>query len=279
VTNPLDQVSTWPVPNAAAAVVGPSGVVATTGDLTRRFRLASVTKPLSSLAVLVAFEEGAIDLDDPVTDPALAAALPGATLRHLISHASGIAADVPERAAAVGNRRIYSNAGFDALGAQVATAVEMPFAHYLHEAVFEPLGMNGSSLEGSPAKDGISTVGDLVAVVQQLLSPSGLLDPSTVTALRTVQFPGLRGVVPGFGMQQHCDWGLGFEIRDDKSPHWTSTRNSPQTYGHFGQAGTMFWVDPVANLALIALSDRDFGEWAASAWPRLADAVLDTWAT
>ena len=43
----------------------------------------------------------------------------------------------------------------------------------------------------------------------------------------TVQFPGLDGVLPGFGVQRPNDWGLGFEIRDDKSPHWTGLANSP----------------------------------------------------
>ena len=37
----------------------------------------------------------------------------------------------------------------------------------------------------------------------------------------------------------------------------------------------MFWVDPVARLGLVALSDRPFGDWAIQAWPALAGAVLD----
>ena len=53
-----------------------------------------------------------------------------------------------------------------------------------------------------------------------------------------VQFPGLTGVLPGFGVQRPNDWGLGFEIRDAKSPHWTGSANSGRTYGHFGQSGT-----------------------------------------
>jgi CubicO group peptidase (beta-lactamase class C family) len=96
---------------------------------------------------------------------------------------------------------------------------------------------------------------------------------------RAVQFPGLVGVVPGFGRQEPNDWGLGLEIRGSKSPHWTGSRNSPATYGHFGQAGTMLWVDPGAELGLVALADRDFGPWAAQAWPELSDAVLDRYAT
>jgi CubicO group peptidase (beta-lactamase class C family) len=90
----------------------------------------------------------------------------------------------------------------------------------------------------------------------------------------SVQFRGLTGVLPGFGVQRPNDWGLGVEIRDGKAPHWTGTANSPATYGHFGQSGTFIWVDPVADLALVVLTDRDFDGWAKPLWPALSDAVL-----
>jgi CubicO group peptidase (beta-lactamase class C family) len=111
-------------------------------------------------------------------------------------------------------------------------------------------------------------------VVQELLAPSGLLHLSTLADARSVQFPGLRGVVPGYGSHDPNDWGLGFEIRGAKSPHWTGATNSPATYGHFGLSGTMFWVDPLAAVGLVALADRDFDQWAKDAWPALSDAVL-----
>jgi CubicO group peptidase (beta-lactamase class C family) len=85
-------------------------------------------------------------------------------------------------------------------------------------------------------------------------------------------------VLPGFGAQDPNDWGLGLEIRAAKSPHWTGAHNSAQTYGHFGQSGTMLWVDPVARVGLVALADQAFGPWAAEAWPALSDAVLDHYA-
>jgi CubicO group peptidase (beta-lactamase class C family) len=129
-------------------------------------------------------------------------------------------------------------------------------------------------LSGSPARDGFSTVSDLAAVALELLRPGRLVHASTVAAAASVQFPGLRGVLPGFGPRDPNDWGLGFEIRSSKSPHWTGTKNSPQTFGHFGQSGTMLWIDPVASLALVALTDEPFGPWAAAAWPELSDAVL-----
>ena len=70
------------------------------------------------------------------------------------------------------------------------------------------------------------------------------------------------------------DWGLGFELRNAKAPHWTGGRNSPRTFGHFGGSGAFLWVDPESDTALACLTDLDFGPWALAAWPRLSDDVL-----
>ena len=89
-----------------------------------------------------------------------------------------------------------------------------------------------------------------------------------------MQFPGLEGVLPSWGRMAPNDWGLTFELRDAKSPHWTGTLASPRTFGHFGAAGTFLWVDPDAGLALGVLTDREFGDWAKDAWPALSDSVV-----
>lgn len=274
VTEPLAQLAGWPVPTAAAAVVGPGGVLATYGDVDRPFALASVTKPLAALAALIAVEEGGIGLDDPVS---LTDAVPGATVRHLFAHASGLAPDRLVRAAAPGTRRIYSNAGIDLLGQTVAAATGIDFERYFAESVAEPLRLTATTVGALPSRGGRSTVADLSRVVAELLTPAGLLDPATLRAATSVQFPGLRGVLPGYGPQADNTWGLGVEIRGSKSPHWTGRTNSPATFGHFGQSGTMLWVDPVAELGLVALTDRPFDAWAVAAWPELSDAVLARW--
>jgi CubicO group peptidase (beta-lactamase class C family) len=57
------------------------------------------------------------------------------------------------------------------------------------------------------------------------------------------------------------------------------TRTSPRTVGHFGGAGTMFWIDPTIDLGLVALTDRPFDEWASDAvarWSELSDRVIET---
>lgn len=61
-------IENWPVPTAAAAVVRADGtVVGSHGPTAHRFPLASVTKPIAAYAALVAFEEGAVELDEPAT--------------------------------------------------------------------------------------------------------------------------------------------------------------------------------------------------------------------
>jgi CubicO group peptidase (beta-lactamase class C family) len=266
----LEAIDDWPVSVAAAAIVDASGVRAIRGQVDTPLPLASVTKPLAVLAMLVAVEEGALDFDDPADE----SLLPGATFRHLLAHASGIAPERPLRSFAPGRRRVYSNVGIELAGSLTSIAVEMPFTDYFRQALVEPLALQATTLEGSPARDAVASVADLARVMLEVFAPSRLLHPSTIADATSVQYPGLRGVLPGFGSQNPNDWGLGFEIRGSKEPHWTGTTNSPATFGHFGQSGTMFWIDPVAQLGLVALTDRSFGPWAADAWPRLSDAVL-----
>ena len=81
-------------------------------------------------------------------------------------------------------------------------------------------------------------------------------------------------MVPGVGRFDPCDWGLGPELHDGKMPHWMGDRNSPATFGHFGGAGTFMWIDPVAELGLVVLTDREFGPWALEAWPPFSESVL-----
>jgi CubicO group peptidase (beta-lactamase class C family) len=269
-TSVVEQAGKWPVGVAAAAAVGPNGVLAATGPVNRQFPLASVTKPLAVLSALVAVEEGALELTDTANEDLV----PGATVRHLMSHASGLAPDELRRMFPLATRRVYSHVGIELLADLVARAVDMPFGRYFHESLVRPLGLRDTHLEGSPARDGVASVEDLAQVVAELLEPSGWLHSATLSEAASVQYPGIRGVLPGYGSQNPNDWGLGFEIRSGKQPHWTGTHNSPSTYGHFGLSGSMFWVDPERRIGLVALADRSFGDWAKTAWPALSDAVL-----
>jgi CubicO group peptidase (beta-lactamase class C family) len=261
----LRAIERWGADTAAAGVVRAEGVVATCGPADTALPWASLTKILTGTAILVALEEGTVDLDEP-------AGPPGATLRHLLAHASGLPIDAEQPIAEPGRRRIYSNTGIELAAQLLEQRAEMPFADYFAEAVAEPLGLSGH-LAGSPAHGYRGPLSDLLALGRELLRPS-LVASETLAEATTVQFPGLVGVLPGLGRMEPNDWGLAFELRDGKLPHWTGSRNSEGTFGHFGASGTFLWVDPDAQVACGVLTDRRFGDWAKEAWPIFSDSVL-----
>lgn len=265
--NALDLVKEWPVDNFAAAVIDGDDIHRV-GDLGKVFELMSVTKPLSSYGFLMAMEEGIFELDTPLGPE-------GSTVRHLLAHASGLDfADRDKVRTAPGERRIYSSAGFEVLADHIAEATGIAFPEYLDEAVCQPLGMTSTVLEGSAGHGASGSLADLVAFARELVAPR-LLAAATLEEAVSEQFRGLDGLVPGYGMHKPCEWGLGFELRGAKHPHWTGQHNSPATFGHFGQSGTLLWVQPEIDTALVVLTDRDFGDWAKPLWPELSDRVVD----
>jgi CubicO group peptidase (beta-lactamase class C family) len=269
VANPLDQVASWPA-TAAAGVASAAGPIASVGPLDRPFAWASVTKLLVALAALDGVQRGLLGLDEP-------AGPPGSTIRHLLSHASGLAPNRDVTVSRPGRQRIYSNRGIEIVADTLAARAGHSFERLLADQICLPLGMTGTWLDGSPARGASGPLRDLMNLAIELINPSLIGEELLAEATRTA-FPGLSGVTPGFGRQPHCDWGLGFEIRDHKEPHWTGSRNSPQTFGHFGRSGSFIWVDPRAGIACASLADRAFGDWAKQAWPRLSDDLLASYA-
>jgi CubicO group peptidase (beta-lactamase class C family) len=234
----------------------------TAGDVGAVKPIASVTKLLSAYAILIAVEEGSIALDTP-------AGPPGSTIAHLLAHASGLAPNGPRALVAPGTRRIYSSESFRVLGAALANATGLPFATYVREAVLDPLGMAHTTFD-EPGAGSHSNVLDLVALCREFLSPT-LIAASTLATATTAWWPELDGVLPGFGRQEPNPWGLGFELRGDKSPHWMGSAVGPRSFGHFGQRGAFLWVDPVRKVGVVCVCDRPFGPWASEQWPRWND--------
>jgi len=262
----LSQVASWDADHVAVAVVGPDGVRGIHGDASHRYQLASVTKLVTAWTVLAAAETGLLELGDD-------AGPPGSTVRHLLAHASGLPFDGEGVQAEPGRRRIYSNSGFDRLGTLVADRAGEPFDDVVQRTISEPLGMRSAILVDRPSQGLEGSLDDLIRFAGELLRPT-LVSAATAALATTVAFPGLRGVVPGVGNFDPCDWGLGFEIHGTKAPHWMGSRNSPAAFGHFGGSGTFLWVDPSIDAALVAVTDRAFGPWALDAWPALSDAVV-----
>ena len=201
-----------------------------------------MTKLATAVAVLVAAEEGIVDLDEP-------AGPPGSTVRHLLAHASGLPFE-GERAG--GRTRDDAHLLEQRLrGARRARRRAAPRCRL--PTYFEEVW--GFPLDGSPARgvDAPLAPGRGRARVAR----AGADRRETLAEACRVQFPGLGGVLPGFGRMEPNDWGLGWSSATPSAPHWTGTRNSPATFGHFGGSGTFLWVDPEAGLAVCCLTDLD----------------------
>jgi len=257
----------WPAPNTSIAVIDRHAQLHTFGDTSRTSPIASISKLLSAWAVHVAIEEGSTSLDAAVGQD-------GCTLAHLLAHAGGYSFDGDTPIVSPARKRIYSNSGYDLIAEHLESVTEIAFNEYLDDAVFSPLGMASSSLNGSSAKDVVSCVDDLVEFALELRKPQ-LISAETARIATTTQFADLEGVVPGVGRFSPCNWGYGPEIHGAKHPHWMGTRNSASTFGHFGGTGSFIWHDPMANISCIALCRVEFDAWALHYWPQFFDALLD----
>jgi CubicO group peptidase (beta-lactamase class C family)/microsomal dipeptidase-like Zn-dependent dipeptidase len=142
------------------------------------YRLASITKQFTAAAVLLLVEDGKLGLDDPIHKwlPTLPAVTQPVTIRHLLTHTGGlvdyedsVADDAPqvhdadvlhileqqERVYfAPGSNYRYSNTGYSLLSLIVEKASGQRFAAFLHDRIFEPLGMRNTVA----FEDGVSTV-------------------------------------------------------------------------------------------------------------------------
>lgn len=266
----LSTIDDWGTTHPAAAVLTPGASVFSHGDIDATHPVASITKLVTALSVLVAIEEGSISLDEP-------AGPPGSTVRHLLCHASGLPFEGWDPIAPPGTRRIYSNSGYLALADLLTQHTGIAFTDYATEAVLEPLAMTTAWFSGRADAGLTASVRDLICLAAELLTPT-IIDRSTWQAAVGQQMPDLAGVLPGWGPYDPCPWGLGPEIRGTKSPHWTGSTAPAATFGHFGGAGTFLWVDPVNGVGCVVIAGRRFGPWAIEVWPGFSDAVR-YWAT
>lgn len=139
------------------------------------FRIASISKSFTALAILKLRDEGKLRLDDAAAQyipelkniKYLAADAPVITIRHLLSHAAGFPEDNPW-----GDRQLadtdadlvnlaqhvsfsnvpgvayeYSNLGFALLGKIITNITKMPYQQYITKYILEPLGMTHTYYE------------------------------------------------------------------------------------------------------------------------------------
>ncbi|WP_083603209.1 serine hydrolase domain-containing protein [Bowdeniella nasicola] len=250
-------------------VVDRGGVIHTEGSVNTVFPFASVTKPLAVYAALIAVDRHMFDLDAPAGPRAPE----GATIRHLMAHASGLpfeagyASQRPER------HRVYSNVGIEIMGEQFEEATGVDIQTWTDEQVLTPLGVVDVEFDGSPAWGAKGSARCLAEIVREWLNPT-LVSPEIFREATSTQFAGLDGVVPSYGRHKENAWGLGFEIHGQKDPHWMSTLHSPKAFGHFGRSGSFVWVDPDLGLAAVFLGEKPYDEEHHAKWTDLNGRIV-----
>ncbi len=206
----------------------------------------------------------------------------------------------------------YSNAGYGVLGRLVERVAGRTVWDVAGERLFAPLGMAnttafpgddllprlanladathaGTDLEtyngaywrslGVPWAGLYGTPRDLLAFAGVFL-PGGqrILSGATKAAMTTDQTDGVPGGVETARVSWPVGrWGLGWEVKGEKQRHWTGELTSPSTVCHFGQAGTLLWVDPEREVALAVFSNRSVSHmwtYILSRWARLSNAVI-----
>lgn len=207
----------------------------------------------------------------------------------------------------------YSNLGpaIAAHAAEVATGT--PFHHLLQHTILDPLDLTGIELtpdaslddriaivqdpsnEGSPAESynsrywrdtGITWggyFGTPAAVLRFATSflpgRDNPLGNDSIRAMTTDQVHGLEGGVESLGaIWSPGFWGAGWEVKGTKRHHWTGEKSAPETWCHWGQAGTLVWVDPTRELGVAVFANRTVRTpWPLRPrrWLELSDALID----
>ena len=71
-----------------------------------------------------------------------------------------------------------------------------------------------------------------------------------------------------------CAWGLGFDLRGSKHPHFSGEFTSSRTFGHTGVSGNFAWADPASGLVCVLLANRLLhNRWNEQRWSRYSTAV------
>ena len=215
-----------------------------------------------------------------------------------------------EPTVAPGTARIYSNAGYALAALALERASEMTYLDYLHAAILQPLGMTRTTLGaavqapdvievrqpgllgqgqrlfnderfrilGLPQSGGFGTAADYLRFLQCADGQGPvLLDDGLRLELLQNQCGALAGGVGDFMEWPVCDWAVGFELRDGKTPHWTGSGLSPSSATHFGASGTLAFIDPERNTQAVLLANRGtYSRWMLEpgGWPDICSALV-----
>lgn len=204
-------------------------------------------------------------------------------------------------------RVTYSNVGYSLLAVVVEQLTGRPFAAALAGLVLTPLGIEGylgSEPPRPPAKLAgtlgehaetelepynsafwrslalpygglVTTAGGALGLVRAFAGvPAGFLPSNLLAEATTDQTGGgLEGGLFEPLLWPRCPWGLGVELRGNKTPHWAPVEVSPASFGHSGASGCLAWADPVSGAAWAILGTRTLGGWWRE-WPAIGSAIL-----
>jgi CubicO group peptidase (beta-lactamase class C family) len=128
------------------------------------FWIASMTKPVTAVAVLMMQDEGKLSIDDPLAKYIPEFAGHGVTLRHMLTHTSGMGEATPAELAAAktladlvpiyakkpvffapGSQWKYCQSGINMLGRVVEVVSGMPLDQFFAKRIFKPLGMKDTT--------------------------------------------------------------------------------------------------------------------------------------
>lgn len=215
--------------------------------------------------------------------------------------------------ASPGSKVEYSNVGYGLLGLIIEEVSQKPFATFMRERVFAPAGLrdtwlappddlfprivhvSGTFDPGSPterfnstharrqthpAGSVLATARDVARFFRMMLNDGAIdgrqvISPAAARLMITNHTTGLHGGIEGFMTWDACAWGLGFDLRGNKRPHFSGEFTSPGAFGHTGVSGVFAWADPALDLVCVMLANRTlFDLWNVSRWSRFSTAVV-----
>ena len=297
------------------------------------FWIASMTKPMTSMALMMLVEEGKLKIEDPVEKylpefkgqmlqvekapdhVLLKKPSRPITIKDLLTHSSGLVGKSPLDGAALdklllkeavmtyalsplqfepGSKWSYCNPGINTLGRLIEVASGKPYAEFMQERLFTPLGMKDTTfwpdkehlarlaksykpnadktgLEETtvtylsddlsdrsrmplPAGGLFSCAADLAKVYAMVLN-NGTLNGHQYLKAETLKLMTTNQLGDmKVSFADGMNMGLGFHLV--KTPMVVTEALSPGSFGHGGAYGTQAWMDPVRGLGIVLLIQR-----------------------
>lgn len=257
----------------AVGVIDASGELHVFGKPRGRYSFASVTKLLTTHVIGDAVSSGFVTFEDIIDNGYFSKGQ--VSLADLLSHSSGIRPEYQE-CFVPRQKRIYTNEAFEIAGDFVIQRLGESFSKCnIGDLFAQGLGTHlhsTISIDSSCAYSASGTFEDLILFAREMREPT-FLDLQTHNRLITPYLPELSGILPGWGNYAQNTFGIGYEIKGDKSPHWSGAKSSPQTYGHFGQSGVFVFHDSIHMVTVSCVTNHDFGPWAKEAFPAMNDNI------